>query len=98
MDARQAPVPPGPRFQLPLAFQPVNPEALNPVIQSKLTQLQDEFTEAIGDTTDPADPTYQKRWISAQIQSDMQYRALFGQMAFQEMQIQRAQSASTQTQ
>jgi hypothetical protein len=84
------------RFQLPLAFQPVNPEALTPAIQNKLTQLQEAFTQAIGDTTDPADPTYQNRWITAQVQSDMQYRALFGQMAFQEMQIQRAQSALTQ--
>lgn len=86
------------RFQLPLAFQPVNPEALTPAVQNKLTQLQEGFTQAIGDATDPADPTYQNRWITAQIQSDMQYRALFGQMAFQEMQIQRAQSASTQAQ
>jgi hypothetical protein len=86
------------RFQLPLAFQPVNPEALTPATQNKLTQLQQQFVQAIGDTTNPADPTYQNRWITAQIQSDMQYRALFGQMAFQEMQIQRAQGASTQAQ
>jgi hypothetical protein len=86
------------RFQLPLAFQPVNPEALTPAIQNKLTQLQEQFVQAVGNTTDPTDPTYQNRWITAQIQSDMQYRALFGQMAFQEMQIQRAQSAYTQAQ
>jgi hypothetical protein len=86
------------RFLLPLAFQPVNPEALTPAIQNKLTQLQEQFVQAIGDTTNPTDPTYQNRWITAQIQSDMQYRALFGQMAFQEMQVQRAQSVSTQAQ
>jgi hypothetical protein len=33
--------------------------------------------------------------VNAQVQADMQYRALFGQMAFEEMQDQRAQSATT---
>jgi hypothetical protein len=86
------------RFQLPLAFQPVNPEALTPAVQNRLTQLQEQFVQAIGDNRNPTDPAFQNRWMNAQIEADMQYRALFGQMAFEEMQAQRAQSASTQAQ
>jgi hypothetical protein len=81
-----------------LAFQPVNPEALTPAIQDKLTRLQEQFTQAIGDTCNPADPAFQNRWVNAQVEADMQYRALFGWSAFEEMEIQRAQSASSQGQ
>ena len=92
------PVVPDARFQLPLAFQPVNSEALTPAIQNKLTQLQEQFVQAIGDTRNPADPAFQNRWMTAQIEADMQYRALFGWSAFEEMEIQRAQSAATAAQ
>jgi hypothetical protein len=94
----RTPAVPGGRFQLPLAFQPVNPEALTPSIQNKLTQLQEQFVQAIGDSQNSADPAFQNRWVNAQIQADMQYRALFGQMAFEEMQVQQAQSAATRAQ
>jgi len=94
----RAPVAADTRFQLPLAFQPVNSEALTPAIQNKLTQLQEQFVQAIGDTRNPADPAFQNRWMTAQIEADMQYRALFGWSAFEEMEIQRAQSAATAAQ
>jgi hypothetical protein len=81
-------------FRMPLAFVPVNPNAATPAVETKIAQLQEQFVQAIGDTQNPTDPVFQNRWLTAQIQADMQYRAFFGQMAFQEMQLQQAQSAN----
>jgi len=129
-----------PGVWLPLAFQPVNPQALTPAIQTKLAQLQDEFLQSSGgnenarsgQTSQPeslaptshnqddgggqtpqptsdqplstpvtptaTDGTPPSRLVSAQEEADMKYRALFGWMAFEEMQLQRAQSAGSQAQ
>ncbi len=81
------------RFRLPLAFQPVNPEALTPAVQNKLTELQDQFVPALADNQNPTDPAYQDRWMTAQAEADVKYRAFFGWMAFEEMETERAQNA-----
>lgn len=83
-------------FQYPLVFVPINPEALTPTIQAAVTQLQKEFVEAIGDTQDPNDPAYQQRWLEAQRKADASFRVMFGWMAFNEMQLGRAQEAYLQ--
>ncbi len=80
-------------FLPPLVYEPVNPEALTPAAADKITDLQRQFAAAVGDDKDPTNPAYQRRWITAQVDADTRYRALFGWQAFAEMQAQRAQAS-----
>ncbi|HVM59334.1 MAG TPA: hypothetical protein VMV72_00570 [Verrucomicrobiae bacterium] len=85
----------GSRFRLPLVFQPVNPQALTPAIQDKLTQLQDQFVKEVGgDGPDPTDRAYQERWLTAQEIADERFRAQFGYAAYEELEAQQVQNAS----
>ena len=46
-------------------------------------QIKKDFVQQLGETTqNPADPTYHKKWISAQSIADQRLRALVGYQAF----------------
>ncbi len=69
---------------VPVAF--VAPDSAEPAAENKerlVEKLQDDFVEAIGGPDqNPADPAYLDRWKQARVDSDAQFKALFGWQAF----------------
>jgi hypothetical protein len=70
---------------LPLAFQDVDPGAveLDPKQAAAATAVQDDFADAVGsDPADPADADYHKKWQHEQPVSDQRLRAMIGGQAY----------------
>jgi len=74
---------------IPVAFQPTPEDArMSEVQRSQLDAIQQTFVQNIGgENQDPYSPDYRQLWKKAQRLSDEQFRALFGQQAFNERQI-----------
>lgn len=75
------PLPPIPvSGQVPLAFRPLAPAlGSNPQLADGVQTLQQNFVNALsGQSQVPNDPGYANRWVSAQFESDQQYRILVG--------------------
>jgi hypothetical protein len=77
----------------------VGQSSLTPSQAEAVQQLQRQFVEDIGGLNqNPSDPSYLKRWGTAQQDSDDSLRALMGWSAFSDYQLALAQKAQAEAQ
>jgi hypothetical protein len=82
----------------PMAFQPVNLDALslNGGQKQAIEDVRKSFIERIGGPNrDPNDPAYAARWRKAQAETDQLMKGMLGDAAYQNYQLQAAAQAQT---
>jgi hypothetical protein len=92
----QPPLRPVPSIRYPLALQEISPTvALSPEIKAGLTEIADNFVDAVGgEDQDAGDPAYRARWLAQQATADQNFKTLYGTQAWQQLQNNTAHDAT----
>lgn len=93
---RSSSLPPVQPASPPLAFQKIDPSALNLTEEQKqaIAGIQQDFLQQVGGINqDPNDPTYQARWRQAQPAADELLQAALGYDAYAQYQVLAAQKS-----